>query len=1121
MKTRKKLLIALLSATCLTAGACAFTACSDQPQGGSTDDNQGAASDVYNSYVQAAANGSTTLTYEEWLASIKGSNGNDGANGTDGATWLTGAGAPSADSGNAGDLYLNTATCDVYKKGVEAWEKIANIKGSTGAQGLQGVQGESAYDLYVDGLGDNDAIPSEDDWQESLIGATGNGIASTRISDDGLSLIVTYTDKTENVIPLSSIFHVHTYGEVTTVIEPTLDNIGIGIKVCSYDGHSELVTLPKLEYTVKVLLPDGKTPASGVKVYIGDGEATTDEKGVAIVNDFGKSDDYDIIVDAGSSYTYDAVTTGTDISFTINLIKVTTGTGSETDPYVLDLNNSLQSETFGIQVNYAVDSEGNGGAAEMVTKIINTTNEAATYTLTIDDADMGVYGHLYSTPHAGSLTQDTNDPFSVVLDAGETYTFVLSVDPFYNKNGFVYKEESSYPVNYNVTLSRSAAPERGTMEFAYDVEEGANTQTVAAGSTQYFRFDNYAQELTFCTFTFTFNIEDLEDDLTILNLGTDYDNLNNAEGTPVVSGTSFKLNNYYPTYFAVTSVSGNISFNVEANFIPGSSAHPIEITELNNEYTATVTFKDEDTHAYWYKYTNEGTETVKYTAVPTNSGGNSTNIAVYDNVSGDSLASSQSGLKVYFEIPAGETRYLKVTNSANSGNIGVLLRLFDETQDTYGDSYDTPLDISNQINTTTRNYVLDDDNHSAKYFTFTTTTPGYYTFDLTCHYDGDFSIQIGSGFNSNVADYVDYGTARTLYTTPTKLYILIRAAKSGDTASGSKPTKKGEDGWFDLSITRETITVDYSINVQCADQSAVSGLTVNLKKPGETEYYATATTNESGIATFTSIISDYYDIEISGYDTEIYAFTTIQTNFAEENATQNVTLSKLNTVYTFTIYDPDGNTYDDATITLTDDSGATVTTVSTSENGVYTTEGITSGIYNITVTGISDYIFNGAKTSGSVFSQEIHLKGVNVISSLTTSNVLKEGTNNVTFNTIQPAKLYFKFEGEGTYEIVLDPNEADYCVINALYYNASASENAILSAGAVDTTSDYASNLTVDSKDYYEYSSTSSTKGYKKIRITIGQIDGVENPYITLMIQSSGTNNSKKMSVITITKVEE
>lgn len=71
-----------------------------------------------------------------------GSAGVDGTNGKDGTTWLTGEGVPSADLGNVGDLYLDTATYDIYRKNDSGWELTGNIKGDKGDQGEPGEKGD-------------------------------------------------------------------------------------------------------------------------------------------------------------------------------------------------------------------------------------------------------------------------------------------------------------------------------------------------------------------------------------------------------------------------------------------------------------------------------------------------------------------------------------------------------------------------------------------------------------------------------------------------------------------------------------------------------------------------------------------------------------------------------------------------------------------------------------------------------------------------------------------------------------------------------------------------------------------------------------------------------------------
>ena len=108
-------------------------------------------------YLDSASGNAYVKTETEWvwLMTLRGPVGADGtagapgANGLDGAAWYTGEGDPVttgtdlSDSAD-GDLYLDTATADVYARASGAWSlsPIMNIRGSQGPQGPQGIQGE-------------------------------------------------------------------------------------------------------------------------------------------------------------------------------------------------------------------------------------------------------------------------------------------------------------------------------------------------------------------------------------------------------------------------------------------------------------------------------------------------------------------------------------------------------------------------------------------------------------------------------------------------------------------------------------------------------------------------------------------------------------------------------------------------------------------------------------------------------------------------------------------------------------------------------------------------------------------------------------------------------------------
>jgi hypothetical protein len=70
-----------------------------------------------------------------------GIQGDQGIQGPAGATWITDSGIPDPASGSNGDLYLDTASQDIYEKITGSWVYLANILGAPGVQGPQGVAG--------------------------------------------------------------------------------------------------------------------------------------------------------------------------------------------------------------------------------------------------------------------------------------------------------------------------------------------------------------------------------------------------------------------------------------------------------------------------------------------------------------------------------------------------------------------------------------------------------------------------------------------------------------------------------------------------------------------------------------------------------------------------------------------------------------------------------------------------------------------------------------------------------------------------------------------------------------------------------------------------------------------
>lgn len=117
MKNFKKLLLVMPMAFII--GSCS-------PQRSEVENAQ---YDIYKLAQEAGFEG----TFEEWLASIqgpqgeKGDKGDTGADGKDGTSFISGNGAPTAETGKDGDTYIDLETWDVYTKADGTWSLAGNV----------------------------------------------------------------------------------------------------------------------------------------------------------------------------------------------------------------------------------------------------------------------------------------------------------------------------------------------------------------------------------------------------------------------------------------------------------------------------------------------------------------------------------------------------------------------------------------------------------------------------------------------------------------------------------------------------------------------------------------------------------------------------------------------------------------------------------------------------------------------------------------------------------------------------------------------------------------------------------------------------------------------------------
>ena len=146
MKKTKFLKIVLSGILCALLVFCACACSLFKPQDPNAGGGDAEIRAIYDLYVEnCAEDGETPLTYDAWLASIKGEKGDPGTpgeNGKDGNGWLYGEGAPTSTLGKVGDLYLNYTTWDVYTKETAGWTLRGNIKGAKGDPGTGGGTGD-------------------------------------------------------------------------------------------------------------------------------------------------------------------------------------------------------------------------------------------------------------------------------------------------------------------------------------------------------------------------------------------------------------------------------------------------------------------------------------------------------------------------------------------------------------------------------------------------------------------------------------------------------------------------------------------------------------------------------------------------------------------------------------------------------------------------------------------------------------------------------------------------------------------------------------------------------------------------------------------------------------------
>ena len=211
MKRTKKFLVGLLAALSVLSGALGLAAC-DEAESSSGAGEATEIEKVYAQYVvYAEAQGQTPLSYEEWLASIKGEKGDKGDTGAQGEKGDKGDTGATGEKGDKGDTGAQGEKGDKGDTGAQG------EKGEVGPQGPQGEQGEVGPQGPQGEQGE--VGPQGPQGEQGEVGPQGpqgeQGVGIEKVEyDENGDLKITFTDGTTQTIVMPD-KHVHTFGEWT------------------------------------------------------------------------------------------------------------------------------------------------------------------------------------------------------------------------------------------------------------------------------------------------------------------------------------------------------------------------------------------------------------------------------------------------------------------------------------------------------------------------------------------------------------------------------------------------------------------------------------------------------------------------------------------------------------------------------------------------------------------------------------------------------------------------------------------------------------------------------------------------------------------------------------------
>lgn len=834
----------------------------------------------------------------------------------------------------------------------------------------------------------------------------------------------------------------HNYtSEVTK--QPTEDEKGEKTFTCQncHDVYTEEIPATSASekgYKITVYGADDK-PFAGADVEIDGHSGKTGADGAAEFADIVRGA-FDLNVTATGYTDTHPQTTGTAGEYSVYLSKIP-------DNGTLAASGSGKTR-YAIDVDWQPDPEMPSMIApeEKTYTVKNTGAQAAEFTITLKD-NVAYSGHSYAPPHSVGIFNSAGPsdadykPVSVVLESGESYDFGLTAD----YTAFDAQDKTLYPIIYDVEITCSKAPDKGgSKKYMYDAAPDGKTEVTAQPDTPvYFKCDTTAAQYAGAEFVFTFD----SSDLTIINLGQVPDSVS---GPAITSGQPVTLSDYFATVLKVTSKSGNISFSAAKDFAEGLQNNPIAIT-VGDNITGSVGFSDRDRDK-WYSITNDTGENKTYTIVPDGEKGKKMSAYVYA-ADGSTVTYSVEGKKFWFDIPAGETYKIAVSNSDNAGEFAFGLRYYDPDTDIGGDKYDNPLTYVVKAGEQTCTLSLPAGGDTAKFFTFETATPGYYTVSIECN-DASADALIAESFVYPIGDAMsNHPLVLDNTLCLDKITVCIKASRYNTEA---ETVWSVHINFVPLLEAENTVTVN-------GDAEIVGGLTVQIVKNGSV--IASGVTGSDGVAHI-SFIPGIYDIKIEGLDGEAYGYLPAKTHFVKEGGAFGIDIGRLGT-YTFTVTNPDDSAVGGATVTLKS-GDSVVATGQTDGNGAFTTGKIVLGEYDISVAVSGNYYLKPVKTSAAATDVTLKLTAPAEIyhESDTSVPALEEGKTVITNASSRSGRYNYQFTAAeaGTYTITMSNCTVEKYGVYSLYLSVDGTTlgDAVLSSGVVIDELNAGNILTVD-----------------------------------------------------------